>query len=84
MSTPTAIERERDDALEDETALHRSLRIIRAFYEVYGENETTARYIEELADHLIGVKRRARKRHQEAECRRIAAQDEAEMTAQLL
>lgn len=80
MSTPTVIDRERDAALDDEAALHRSLRIIRAFYEVYGGNPTTARYIEELADHLIGVKQRARERHQDAERRR----NEEEITAQLL
>lgn len=86
MSTPTAIELERDAALDDEAALDRSLRIVRAFYEVYGSHKTTARYIEELSDLLIGIKRRARARHQSAEARRIEGiakpasvrQDEAE------
>lgn len=84
MRTPTPLERERDEAMNDEAALHRALRIVKAFYEVYGEHETTAHYIDELSDLLIAVKRRARARHQDAEQRRIAEQDAAEIVAQLL
>lgn len=71
MSTPTPLELERDAAMDDEAGLQRALRIVRAFYEVYGEHETTARYIDELSDILIAVKQRARARHQKAERNRL-------------
>jgi hypothetical protein len=65
----------RDMALDDDMALDRALRIVRAFYEIYGSNAITAKYVRELADHLIGVKQNARRRHQEAEAVRIALED---------
>jgi hypothetical protein len=62
----------RDTALDDEAALHRSLRIVRVFLEVYGEDPATYQLLTELTEHLIGVRRNARARHQEAEAARLA------------
>lgn len=83
MSTPTPIERERDSALNDDFSLDRALHIVRAFYEVYGGHETTAKYIDELADILIAVKHRARDRHQQAEAERLTLQAERDKEAQI-
>lgn len=67
----TDLAAERDTALDDEAALDRALRIVRLFHVVYGDDPTTAKYIRELADHLIGVRRNARARHQDAEAARL-------------
>jgi hypothetical protein len=81
-NTPTADELARDSALDDDTALHRALRIIQLFNRVYGRDKVTKRYLEELTDILIAVRQRARERHQEAERRRIEAQDEVAIRSQ--
>ena len=67
----TDLAAERDMALDDEAALDRALRIVKLFYLLYGDDEVTAKYARELADHLIGVRRNARQRHQEAERLRL-------------
>lgn len=84
MSTPRGLELERDAALDDDMALDRALRIVKILHLTYGKDPQAAKYIGELADRLIGVKRRARARHQAIERRRIAERDDAEMQAQLL
>lgn len=82
--TPTPDELARDSALDDDMALHRALRIVQLFNRFYGQDKVTRRYLEEMTDILIAVRQRARCRHQEAEKRRIAAQDEQEIIAQSL
>lgn len=57
----------RDDALNDEAALHRALRIVKIFYLVYGHHPIAGKLLTELADLLIVVRTRARVRHQIAE-----------------
>lgn len=73
----------RDNALEDEAALDRALRIVKLFYIMYGSDPKTAMYAAELADKLIGVRQRARIRHQEAERERLDILHSEEIAAQL-
>ena len=77
-----ALKRERNDAIDDEASLHRSLHIIRVFLEVYGDEPSTHKLLTELTNNLIAVRRRARKRHQEAERTLIAERDEEAIRAQ--
>ncbi len=74
---------ERDEALDDEAALDRALRIVKLFLIQYGHDPITARYAAELAEKLITVRQHARARHQEAERRRLSIRLEEEIDAQL-
>lgn len=62
---------ERDIALDDEAALDRALRIAKLFYITHKDDDVTAKYAVELAEKLIKVKQNARKRHQDAERKRL-------------
>lgn len=55
-----------NSALDDDMALHRALRIVRIFYLVYGKHPVAGKLLTELTDILIGVRQRARQRHQDA------------------
>lgn len=55
-----------NDALDDEAALHRALRIVRIFVLVYGRHPVAGKLLRELTDILISVRQRARARHTEA------------------
>jgi hypothetical protein len=81
---PTLTELVRDAALDDDFGLDRALILIKRLNVVYGRDKATRKVLEELTDILIGVRVRARERHQEAERRRIAERDAAEIAAQLL
>lgn len=73
----------RDQALNDDAALHRALRIVKIFYITFGHIPEAGRLLGELTDILIAIRARARERHQEAE--RTANQMlEEELGAQLL
>lgn len=69
MTDPLVIER--DTALDDEAALDRALRIVKLFYITHKDDQVAAKYAVELAEKLIKVRQNARKRHQEAERRRL-------------
>lgn len=79
-----ALKQTRNDAIDDEATLHRSLHIIDVFLDVYGDNESAHKLLTELGNNMIAVRRRARKRHQDAERELIARRNEDEMQAQLL
>jgi len=80
MIDPLVIER--DDALDDEAALDRALRIVKLFLIQYGHDPVTARYAAELAEKLIVVRQHARARHQAAERRRLALLHDEQIEAQ--
>lgn len=72
----------RDEALDDEAALDRALRITKLFY--LTADPSAAKYAAELAKLLIAVKQRARARHQAAERERLSILHGDEIAAQLL
>ena len=80
MIDPLVIER--DDALDDEAALDRALRIVKLFLIQYGHDPVTARYAAELAKRLVPVRQRARARHQAAERRRLELLHDEQIEAQ--
>jgi hypothetical protein len=71
-----ALKRTRNDAIDDEASLHRSLHIIGVFLEVHKDNEAAKKLLAELTNNLIAVRRRARARHQEAEQELIERRNE--------
>lgn len=81
---PSSTERVRDSALDDDLGIDRALEILLKFNHVYGRDRTTKKYLNELADILIGVQQRARQRHQAAERIYQAARDDEEYIAQLM
>ena len=82
--TPTLTEIVRDAALDDDFGVDRALVLIKRMNYVYGRDPATKKVLEELADILIGVRRRARIIHQTAEQKYQAERDEQEQIAQLL
>jgi hypothetical protein len=83
MKTPQQLVIERDEALDDEAALDRALRIAKLFY-LTAPDPQVAKYAEEQARLLIKMRQRARKRHQEAERKRLDMLNSEEITAQLI
>jgi len=81
---PTPAETARDSALDDDFGLDRALVLVKRLNYVYGRDPATHKVLTELADHLIGIKQRARARHQSAERDYRAARDSEEQIAQLL
>jgi hypothetical protein len=79
---PTSAELARDSALDDDFGIDRVLVLIKRLNYVYGRDKATRKVLEEAADILIGVRQRARQRHQEAERCQMAERDEAEIRAQ--
>ncbi len=77
-----ALKRTRNDAIDDEASLHRSLHIVGVFLEVHKDNPSAKKLLAELTRNLIAVRQRARARHQEAERARIELHDEADIRAQ--
>jgi hypothetical protein len=81
---PTSAETARDSALDDDFGIDRALVLIKRMNYVYGRDKATRKVLEELTDILIGVRQRARKRHQEAERKHLEDMHGDEIAAQLL
>ncbi len=79
-----ALKRTRNDAIDDEASLHRSLHIVGVFLEVHRGNEDAQKLLAELTNNLIMVRTRARARHQEAEQELIERRNGDEILAQSL
>jgi len=79
-----ALKRTRNDAIDDEASLHRSLHIVGVFLEVHTDNADAKKLLAELTNNLIMVRKRARARHQEAEQELIERRNSDEILAQSL
>lgn len=79
-----ALKRTRNDAIDDEASLHRSLHIVAVFLEVHKDNADAQKLLAELTRNMIAVRTRARVRHQEAEQELIERRNGDEILAQSL
>jgi hypothetical protein len=79
-----ALKRTRNDAIDDEASLHRSLHIVGVFLEVHKDNPDAQKLLAELTRNMIAVRTRARARHQDAEQELIERRNGDEILAQSL